>query len=116
MVKIYGIKNCDVVQKAIKWLEVKDVPYTFYNYKEAGLEKEVIQGWMEHMPVNKLINSRSTTFKELPASEKEGIDDKDKAIALMMKHTSIIKRPVWDLGNGKFFLGWDEKEIVKLLG
>lgn len=115
MVNVYGIKNCDVVQKSLKWLEVQNVSYTFYNYKETGLDREILEQWLQYIPVNKLINARSTTFKELMNEEKIGLENKEKAIALMMKYTSIIKRPVWDLGNGKYFLGWDEKELTRLL-
>lgn len=115
MVHIYGIKNCDVVQKALKWLDANKVPYTFHNYKDTGLDKITIEHWLKYLPLNKLINTRSTTFKELPDEEKQSIDNKDKAIALIIKHTSIVKRPVWDLGKGKFFLGWDEQEMAKQL-
>lgn len=115
MIGIYGIKNCDIVQKALKWLDVHKVAYEFHNYKESGLDKKLLEHWLKHIPVDKLINTRSTTFRELPDSEKMGWADKNKAITLMMEHTSIVKRPVWDLGNNKFLLGWDEKELTRLL-
>ena len=115
MVNIYGIKNCDTVQKALKWLDAHKIPYEFHNYKEMGLDKALLQRWLKYIPLSKLINTRSTTFRELPEDAKAGIDDKNKAIALMMEHTSILKRPVWDLGNDKYLLGWDEMEMSKLL-
>jgi arsenate reductase len=115
MIKIYGIHNCDTMQKAIKWLDAKKVKYVFHNYKEQGIDKATLELWLKHLPVDKLINLRSTTFRELSEDERGSITNKSKAIALMMKYNSIIKRPVWDLGNGTFFLGWDEKEISKLL-
>lgn len=115
MVHIYGIKNCDIVQKALKWLDGKKVPYTFHNYKETGLERATIEGWLAHLPVEKLVNSRSTTFRELPEGHRAAIKDREQAIALMMAHTSIIKRPVWDFGNGRMLLGWDEKAVSAML-
>jgi arsenate reductase-like glutaredoxin family protein len=33
----------------------------------------------------------------------------------MVENPSLIKRPVWDFGNGKMFLGWDEKELLKMM-
>ncbi|WP_345083993.1 Spx/MgsR family RNA polymerase-binding regulatory protein [Nemorincola caseinilytica] len=115
MINIYGIKNCDVVQKALKWLDAHKVPYTFHNYKETGLDKALLEQWLKHIAVDKLVNTRSTTFRELGEEEKAGWNDKNKAIALMMQHTSVVKRPVWDLGNGNYLLGWDEQALTKAL-
>jgi len=103
------------MQKAIKWLDANKVKYHFHDYKESGIDKDTIEVWLQHFPIDKVINLRSTTYKELTDSERESIADKSKAIALMMKYNSIIKRPVWDLGNGNFFLGWDEKALGKLI-
>ena len=115
MITIYGIKNCDTMQKAMKWLDAKKVKYEFHNYKESGIDKATIEGWLQHLPIDKVINTRSTTFRELSDADKASITSKAKAIKLMMDNTSVIKRPLWDFGNGTFHLGWDEKEITKLI-
>ena len=103
------------MQKAFKWLDAKKVVYEFHNYKESGIDKATLGQWLEHFPTDKVINIKSTTFRTLSDSEKAGIGTKAKAIALMMKNTSLIKRPIWDLGNGKLFIGWDEQELSKLI-
>jgi len=103
------------MQKALKWLDSKKLEYTFHNYKESGIDKATLELWLTHFPSDKLINTRGTTYRALTDSEKESITNKSKAIALMMQNTSLIRRPVWDFGNGKFFLGWDENELSKLL-
>ena len=115
MIKIYGIKNCDTMQKAMKWLDAKKVKYEFHNYKELGIDKATLQVWLQHFASDKLINTKGTTYRALGEEEKGSITNKNKAIGLMMNNTSLIKRPVWDFGNGKFFLGWDEKEVAKLI-
>ncbi len=103
------------MQKALKWLDAKGLKYEFHNYKETGIDKATLELWLEHFPTDKLVNTKSTTYRALGDIEKASIGNKNKAIALMIKNTSLIKRPVWELGNGKFFLGWDENEISKLL-
>ena len=103
------------MQKAFKWLDAKGIEYRFHDYRADGIDSATIERWLEHLPLNKVLNSRSTTYRELSETEKAATSDKSKAIKLMIKHSSIIKRPVWDFGNGKFFLGWDEKELDKLL-
>ena len=103
------------MQKAFKWLDAKKVKYEFHNYKESGIDKATLELWLKHFPTDKLINTKGTTYRALTDTEKASISNKAKAIALMMKNTSLIKRPVWDFGDGSFFLGWDEKELSKLV-
>lgn len=116
MVKIYGIKNCDTMQKAMKWLDGAGINYEFHNYKTDGIDKATVQTWLKHFPSDKLINTKGTTFRGLSEDEKVSISNKTKAVALMLAHTSIIKRPIWDFGDGRIFLGWDEAAIKQSLG
>lgn len=115
MVHIYGIKNCDMVQKALKLLDRRGTPYVFHNYRDTPPDRATIEEWLKHLPLDKLINSRSTTFRELPEADRERAKDREQAIDLMMEHTSIIKRPVWDFGNGNLLLGWDADRLEELL-
>jgi arsenate reductase len=115
MITLYGIKNCDVMQKAFKWLDAKGIKYHFHDYREHGIDKQTIETWLQSLPLDKVLNTRSTTFRELTDAEKADTKDRSKAIALMMKYQTLIKRPVWDFGNGSFFLGWDEQELTKLI-
>lgn len=115
MITIYGIPNCDTVQKAIKWLNANKIEFRFHNYREHGIDKQTLEKWLQHFAINKLVNTRSTTYKELSDADKKCIDNKEDAIAVMMQYNSVIKRPVWDLGDGRYFLGWDEKELSRLL-
>jgi len=115
MIKIFGIKNCDTMQKAFKLLEAKKVKYEFHNYKESGIDKATLEVWLKYFPTDKLINTKGTTYRALTDKEKASISDASKAIALMIKSPSLIKRPVWDLGKGKFYLGYDESQLRELL-
>jgi arsenate reductase (glutaredoxin) len=115
MIRIYGIHNCDTTQKALKWLAAKGIPFEFHNYKEKGIDAATINKWLQHLPLNKVVNTRSTTYRELTDREKEATNNKNSAIALMVQHNSIIKRPLWDFGNGTYYLGWNETEVSKLI-
>jgi arsenate reductase len=42
-IKIYGIPNCGTCQKALKWLDARDVTYQFINTKENRPSKEMIR-------------------------------------------------------------------------
>jgi arsenate reductase len=112
---LYGLKHCDTTQKALKYLDAKKVKYTFHDYKESGITEPVVRQWFRFVPVDKVINARSTTFQELPEKDKLSIADPDKAVALIIKHTSIVKRPLLDLGQGRFLLGFKPKEWDEVL-
>ncbi len=115
MITIYGIKNCDTVQKALKWLKANGLEHSFHDYKELGIDKATLDQWLKHFPLDKLVNTKSTTYKALTDEEKASVTNKAKAIKLMMQHNSLIKRPVWNLGDGRFYLGWNEAELAGTL-
>jgi arsenate reductase (glutaredoxin) len=115
MIHIYGIPSCDTVQKAIKWLNTKEIRYQFHNFKEEGVTKETLTLWLRHFPTDKLINTKSATWRGLTDDEKASISSKPKAISIMMKNSPVIKRPVWDFGDGVFFLGWDEGALQLMI-
>ena len=45
MITLYGIKNCDTIQKAFKWLDAKKIKYQFHDYREHGIDKPEILNW-----------------------------------------------------------------------
>ena len=42
MVVMYGIKNCDTIKKARRWLEANGVEYRFHDYRADGLDAEFL--------------------------------------------------------------------------
>jgi arsenate reductase len=104
-ITIYGIKNCDTMKKARAWLDKNRVAYQFHDYKTAGIDRERLERWSKKVDWETLLNRAGTTFKKLPDKDKAAIDSA-KAIALMLDQPSMIKRPVLDLGGGKFLVGF----------
>ncbi len=98
MTTIYGIKNCDTMKKACKWLDEHGVEYEFHDYKKAGLDQQQLKAWVKQIGWEPLVNRRGTTWRKLPESDREGIDEA-KAINLMLANLSLIKRPVLDTGK-----------------
>src|ERR1700739_1756441 len=104
-ITIYGIKNCDTMKKARAWLEKRGVEYAFHDYKTAGIERERLARWEKKVGWETLLNRAGTTFRKLPDKDKSGLDA-DKALALMLREPSMIKRPVLELGGGKVLGGF----------
>jgi arsenate reductase len=101
---IYGIKNCDTMKKARAWLDSHGVAYDFHDYKTAGIAKDTLKDWSDQLGWETLLNRAGTTFRKLPDSDKEGLNER-KALALMLAQPSMIKRPLLDLG-GKLLVGF----------
>jgi len=112
---IYGIKNCDTMKKARAWLDKHKVDYAFHDYKSAGIERAKLETWAKKAGWETLLNRAGTTFKKLPDKDKEGLSEK-KAIALMLKQPSMIKRPVLELGGGKLLVGFKPEQYAAALG
>ena len=105
-VTIYGIKNCDTMKKARAWLDKHGVDYTFHDYKTTGIDRERLERWAKKAGWEILLNRAGTTFKKLPDKDKSNLSE-TKAIGLMLKQPSMIKRPVLDVGSGKLLVGFN---------
>ena len=110
-ITIYGIKNCDTMKKARAWLDSDVVAYGFHDYKTEGIAREKLKRWSEELGWETLLNRAGTTFRKLPDSDREGLDER-KALALMLAQPSMIKRPVLDLG-GKLLVGFKPEIYAK---
>jgi len=110
---IYGIKNCDTMKKARAFLGKHKVDYAFHDYKTAGIERAKLEGWAKKAGWESLLNRAGTTFRKLPDKGKEGLTEK-KAIALMLKQPSMIKRPVLELPGGKILVGFRPDDYAAL--
>ena len=101
---LYGIKNCDTMKKARAWLDAKGVAYTFHDYKAEGIDRARLEGWVQSVGWEMLLNRAGTTFRKLPEADRIDLDA-GKALALMLEQPSMIKRPVLDL-NGRLIVGF----------
>ncbi len=103
-VTIYGIKNCDTMKKAFKWLAENNIDYSFHDYKKQGISTELAQKWIKTIPLDELINKRGTTWRKLDDDTKNSLSV-DTAAQLIMNNTSLVKRPLLDV-DGEFHLGF----------
>lgn len=107
-IALYGIPNCDTVRAARKWLDQQGLAHEFHDYKKEGADPGRLAAWSAALGWEALLNRRGTTFRKLEEAEKADLDE-DKAIALMVAHPSLIKRPVVE-HEGGLLLGFKEAE------
>ncbi|MGS3150692.1 ArsC family reductase [Aeromonas sanarellii] len=101
---LYGIKNCDTIKKARKWLEEAGIDYRFHDHRADGLAPELLDSWLERLGWEALLNTRGTTFRALPDEARQDLDTA-KARALLLTHPAMIKRPLLDK-DGELTLGF----------
>lgn len=106
--KIYGIRNCDTVKKARKWLDERNLPYEFHDFKKDGLNDALLSRWEEALGWETLVNRRGTTWRRLPEEVRDNITPQS-AHEIMLDNPSIIKRPVVEQ-DGRTSVGFNADE------
>jgi arsenate reductase len=110
---LYGLKNCDTCKKALKALEAAGKAVTFVDIRaEADLPVKV-PGWLEAVGVKTLLNTRSTTWRELRPQQKSAAET-GAAEALLIAHPTLIKRPVIESEAG-VTVGWTKAQEAEYL-
>lgn len=112
MIKMYGIKNCDTMKKAMAFLDAQGTAYEFIDYKKAGVATAHLPDWSARAGWQKLLNTRGLMWKKLSDEQRADVDE-EKALALMAETPSLIKRPVLDTGKA-LLVGFDEAAYARL--
>ena len=104
MVVMYGIKNCDTIKKARRWLDANSVEYRFHDYRADGLDAEFLHSAICELGWEALLN----TWRKLDDSLRASIKDADSAAKLMLEMPAIIKRPLLCAPGQPMLLGFSE--------
>lgn len=99
---LYGIKNCDTMKKAFRYLDEHSLEYTFVDFKKQPPTAQDLERWKKAFgdwPVNK----RGTTYRKIKESF-ESAQDAEKR-KLLMENSSAIKRPILE-GPNSALLGF----------
>jgi len=111
MLKVYGIKNCDTIKKALAWLDARQLAYEFIDYKKAGVVDAHLPDWNQRAGWQTLLNTRGLMWKRLSEEERTDVDE-SAALALMRDYPTLIKRPVIDTGK-TLLVGFDPERYEK---
>ncbi|WPE18506.1 ArsC family reductase [Candidatus Thioglobus autotrophicus] len=109
MITMYGIKNCDTIKKARRFLEDHQVEFKFVDFRQQPIELTLLQSFVDQIGWDKLINKRSTTYRSLSDAQKANI-----TLELTLKNPTLIKRPVL-VTDGSIRVGFSEKSYSDLV-
>ncbi len=113
MIKVYGIKNCDTMKKAMRWLTDRGIAWEFVDYQKTGIAEASLPDWNVRAGWEKLLNTRGLTWKKLSEEERAAVDEQ-KALHLMAQYPSLIKRPLLDSGE-KLLVGFTPESYAEQL-
>ena len=113
MLTLYGIKNCDTVKKAIKWLDANNKKYVFFDYKQKNISKSKLEKFVSKIEKNRLINKKSLTWRNLQSDIKSRIINievtDNELIEVLSDHPLLIKRPIIE-SEDLLLIGFSEQE------
>lgn len=113
MLRVFGIKRCDTMARAMNWLADQHIEFQLHDYKKDGVPSELLRDWIRRAGWQNLVNSRGTTFRKLPPEQTAGLDD-ERALALLQANPSAIRRPVVD-HDGALLIGFDAVRWAEVL-
>lgn len=114
MTTLYGIKNCDTVKKARKWLDTHAIDYQFRDFRADGIEPSDVAKWIGELGWEGLVNKRSTSWKALSEDVRNSMDDQ-AALDAILAHPTLIKRPLLELGQ-QHHVGFNARQYQELFG
>ena len=103
-VTIYGIRQCDTMTKACRWLDAAEIAYHFHDYKISGIDAARLRAWCRALGWERVLNRSGTTFRKLPDAQRVELDE-NRAIGLMFAQPSMIKRPILE-ADGRVLAGF----------
>ena len=113
--KLYGIPNCSTVKKARAWMEEREIPYEFHDYKKQGVPADLMKTLCKLLGWESIVNRNSLTWRKLSDERKASITSTTAALALMQENASVIKRPILDR-DGQYQVGFSEENYAAFFG
>ena len=112
--KVYGIKTCGSVKKALNFFNNRGIEYEFIDLKKTPVGCDKIDEWINKVGVDVLFNNRGTKYRQLKLKELN-LDENGKR-EWLCKENLLIKRPVIELDDGRVIVGFDEEKYKEIFG
>jgi arsenate reductase len=110
---LYGIKNCDSCRKAVSWLKHRGLPFVFHDIRDDGLDEPTLMAWLDSPHAPKLLNKRSTTWRQLTDEQRHTA--MSEPVSLLLEYPTLIKRPVITDGRSVLDVGFSAARLDAIL-
>ena len=105
--KVYGIKTCGSVKKALKFFKDHDIAYEFVDFRKEPVGLDTINTWLKQVSLAVLFNNKGTKYRTLKLKELN-LDDAQK-IQWLADENMLIKRPVIEFED-QVIVAFDEEK------
>ena len=109
-VKIYGIKTCGSVRKALKFFNDNNLAYEYIDFRKDGISDADVDYFVSKCDVNLLFNNKGTKYRQLGLKELN-LDESGKQ-EWLKKDSLLFKRPVIAYDD-KVLCAFDEEVYKK---
>ncbi|WP_395374612.1 ArsC/Spx/MgsR family protein [Marinicella sp. W31] len=109
MMQIYGIKNCDKVRAAMRWGQEQGLDVQLHDYRVDGLDAQLLDTFIQHFPLETLVNKRSTSWRGLSDEQRAQLTPE-----VILEQPTLIKRPLVKLKQD-MILGFEPDQWKQLI-
>ena len=109
-IELYGLKNCDKCRAALKELKAQGKEVAFIDIREDTPSKTELSEWVASTTADKILNTRSTTWRGLSEDERN-YGGEAGLVELLSNHPTLIKRPVVKTSSATH-IGWTSKTPI----
>lgn len=112
MTTLYGISNCDTCRKAKNWFNENRITFDFFDFRKNELTQTKIETWIDSIGLDKLINRRGTTWRNLPDELRDKIHGSEN-VDVLNQFPTLMKRPIIEIDD-HFLVGFDASVIKQI--
>ena len=112
MTTLYGISNCDTCRKAKNWFHQNRITFDFFDFRKNELTQTKIETWIDSIGLDKLINRRGTTWRNLPDELRDKIHGSEN-VDVLNQFPTLMKRPIIEIDD-HFLVGFDASVIKQI--
>lgn len=94
--KIYGIKTCGTVKKAVKWFKENGIEYQMIDLREMPPSKDEIKHYHElsGLPIKRFLNTSGKVYRDMKLKDTVQNMSLDEVYQLLSDNPMLIKRPL----------------------
>ena len=112
MTTLYGISNCDTCRKAKNWFNENRITFDFFDFRKNELAQAKIETWIDSIGLDKLINRRGTTWRNLSHELRDQIYGPEN-VDVLNQCPSLMKRPIIEIDD-HFLVVFDASVIKQI--